>query len=147
MKTIKVKGKIRESGKIELETTGTIVSWNDLSLESISGIPLGSNVELSVSFDENEFISGKNGIVWATYDLRQAEVIKEALLSLKVNAVIQNRPSTIQTVYLLKVTDENDIRESIDFIWKSKSGLRLQPDWNYPKGGKNKSFEQWLSGY
>ena len=42
--------------------------------------------------------------------------------------------------------DESDISEAINFVWKSDTGLRLKPDWSYPEGELNKSFEQWLSG-
>ena len=48
---------------------------------------------------------------------------------------------------LLNITNDSDIIDAIDFIWRSKTGLRLKPDWTYSEDEKNKSFEQWLSGH
>ena len=47
----------------------------------------------------------------------------------------------------IKILNTKDINPVIEFIWKSESGLRLKPDWVYPAGEINKSFELWLSGH
>ena len=49
-------------------------------------------------------------------------------------------------MFLIKIANESDIADSIDFIWRNNTGLRLKPDWVYTKDETNKSFEQWLSG-
>lgn len=146
MNIIKTKGSVISGGKIELETLRT-VDWNVLSNVQLPGIPIGSSIEITIAFDENEFISGKSGIVWATYDLRQAEIIRNALLALQINTeIIKKIHSPDSEVYLMKATNENEIEDAVNFIWKSDSGLRLKPDWTYPDGTVNISFEQWLSG-
>ena len=48
-------------------------------------------------------------------------------------------------MFLIKIASESDISDSIDFIWRNSTGLRLKPDWIYTKDDPNKSFEQWLS--
>ncbi len=146
MNIITTKGKLIKAGKIELETEITI-DWEMLSKVQLPGIPIGSSFEITIAFDENEFISGRNGIVWATYDLKQAEIIRNALLALQINTeIIKKVHSTNSKVYLMKAANENEIEDAVDFIWKSGSGLRLKPDWTYPDGTVNISFEQWLSG-
>ena len=50
-------------------------------------------------------------------------------------------------IHLLHIKNQTDVTESINFIWKSKSGLRLKPDWNYHVDKPNLSFEQWLSDH
>ena len=133
-----------DSGKIELETMKTI-ELSELTENPIHSIPSGGTIELIISFDENEFISGKNGIIWATYSFRQAEIISNALISLHINCEIKKKNSAGNEIYLIKATDQTVIDEAIDFIWKSKSGLQLKPDWNFPKGESNNSFQKWLS--
>ncbi len=145
MKTLKTKGKLTDVENVELETKSTI-HWSKLSKEPVPEIPLGSTIELTIAFNEFEFISGIDGFVWATYDLRQAEIIRNALLALQINTeIIKKIHSTNSEVYLMKAANENEIEEAVDFIWKSDSGLRLKPDWSYPEGEPNESFEQWLS--
>ena len=146
MKILKIKGIYSDIGKIELETLMTI-EWKALSEEKAPELPFGTLIELNISFDENDFLSGKNGIVWATYDLRQAEIIQNTLLAQNIYSEIKNINLGNENVFLLKIASESDITDSIDFIWRNNSGLRLKPDWNYPKGEINKSFEQWLSGH
>lgn len=146
MKILNIKGIYSDIGKIELETLITI-EWKDISEEKAPELPFGTLIELNISFDENDFLSGKNGIVWATYDLRQAEIIQNTLLAQNIYSEIKNINLGNENVFLLKIASESDISDSIDFIWRNNSGLRLKPDWNYPKGEINKSFEQWLSGH
>jgi len=143
---IKINGKYRDLGKIELENS-KIINWSDLSDNNPPTIPFGSEIEVLISIDNNDFLSGKNGIVWATYDLRQAEIIHSALLAQNINSEIKNEHLFEDTLFLIKIMNENDIQEAANFIWKSGNGLRLKPDWHYNKGESNKTFEQWLSGH
>ncbi len=84
--------------------------------------------------------------MWATYSMRQAEIIHSTLLAQNINSEINNINIGKEKLFLLKITNQPDINEAIDFIWKSGSGLNLKPDWTYSEGETNKSFEQWLSG-
>jgi hypothetical protein len=145
VKILKIKGIYSDSGKIELETMKTI-EWNDLSEEKTPELPPGTIVELNISFDENDFLSGKNGIVWATYDLRQAEIIQNTLTAQNIYSEVKRIQITNYEMFLLMIDSENDIVDSIDFIWKSSTGLRLKPDWHFQDGEINQSFELWLSG-
>lgn len=131
---------------IKLETA-KVVNWTSFTDDLPPDIPFGTSVEVSVSFQENDFLSGKSGIVWATYDVRQAEIIQAALIAQQISTEIKNINLGDKTVLILKVNNEPDVADAIDFIWKSSNGLRLKPDWAYPKGEKNKSFELWLSGH
>ena len=107
----------------------------------------GTSIDLSISFDENIFLKGINGIVWATYDLRQAEIIQSTLIAQHINCEVKPLGFGKENPFLICITNENEITDAIDFIWKSKDGLRLEPDWSYPQGETNKSFEQWLNGH
>jgi len=131
---------------IKLETA-KVVNWTNFTDDLPPDIPFGTSVEVSVSFQENDFLSGKSGIVWATYDVRQAEIIQAALIAQQISTEIKNINLGDKTVLILKVNNEPDVADAIDFIWKSSNGLRLKPDWAYPKGEKNQSFELWLSGH
>jgi hypothetical protein len=146
VKILNIKGIYSDIGKIQLETLMTI-EWKDLSEEKAPELPFGTLIELNISFDENDFLSGKNGVVWGTYDLRQAEIIQNTLLAQNIYSEIKKINLGNEIVFLLKIANESDITDSIDFIWRNNSGLRLKPDWIYPKGEINKSFEQWLSGH
>jgi len=141
---IKIKGIYSSLGKILFDTTKTI-DWNELSEEKPPELPLGSSMELTISVDENVFLSGKDGIVWATYDLRQAEIIQSTLLAQHISSEVKNFDSS-DAIFLLKIINETDANEAIDFIWRNDGGLRLKPDWSYPDGEVNKSFELWLNG-
>jgi hypothetical protein len=39
-----------------------------------------------------------------------------------------------------------ELTDAVDFIWREASGLRLQPDWHYPMGSANDSFDKWING-
>ena len=132
-------------GKITLDNSKS-VSWQTLTEEHPIQIPFGSKIELTISMDEKEFLSGIDGIVWATYDLRQAEIIQSALVAQQINLKIDKLSIDGRDLHLLKVLNDHDVNETMDFIWRSSSGLRLTPDWNYADDEPNKSFELWLSG-
>ncbi len=141
----KINGIYNSLGEIELENS-KIINWDNISNEQIPVIPFGSKIKLNISIDESIFLDGTDGIVWATYDSRQAEIIQSALVAQQINSEIKNIPVNEYELYTLKISNSPDIEDAIDFIWRHKSGLRLKPDWNYSNNEINKSFEQWLSG-
>ena len=103
--------------------------------------------ENKLELDTTGYPTGKDGTVWATYDLRQAEIIRNALLAQRIACELRDIKPDGNTLYLLHVADKRGLEEAMDFIWKDKGGLRLTPDWNYADGEINKSFELWLSGH
>jgi hypothetical protein len=96
--------------------------------------------------DGYDFHTGKDGIVWASYELRQSEIIQSTLLVQNIHSVLKSYPIKNGELIVIKVTDQKDVNTAIDFIWRSKSGLRLKSDWSYPAGQKNKSVQFWLEG-
>jgi len=105
----------------------------------------GINVELSVSMDLNKLISGIDGYVWATWNHQQAEIICNALRVQNVDLEVVKVEIENKLMYLIKITKEEDVMNVIDFIHNEKSGLRLKPDWTYPEGEPNESFNQWIN--
>lgn len=93
---------------------------------------------------EREYLSGKDGIVWATYRQRQSQIIHNALLAQDIHSEISKNSVENNDLFLIKVTNKADVQNALNFIWKSNSGLRLIPDWHYPPGTSNTSFEHWL---
>lgn len=122
------------------------LQWENLSDKSFPKLPSGTTVELSLTIDENIFLSGINGIVWATVDPRQAEVIHNTLLVQNIESEVVKIEAGEENLIVIKVVNTKDIDTVTEFIWKSSSGLRLKPDWEYPSGESNKSFELWLNG-
>jgi hypothetical protein len=145
LKILKVKGTYYAEGEIVLNPLKTI-RWKDLSDKNPPQLPNGMSIDLSITFDENNFLSGIDGIVWATYDSRQAEIIQNTLLAQQIGTEIKIMELGSENILLIKISNLKDVKEAINFIWKDESGLRLIPDWNYPEGETNKSFEQWLNG-
>ena len=143
---LKIKGVYHNDGRIVFDSNKQI-EWDNLTTEKPPDLPHGSPVELKISFDEHDFLSGKEGIVWATYDLRQAEIIQNSLLAQDVNSEVKKINLLENIFFTLKISNETEVNDSINFIWKGESGLRLKPDWSYPAGETNKSFEQWLNGH
>jgi len=47
---------------------------------------------------------------------------------------------------LFCIPEAREIAAAVDFIWQDPSGLRLQPDWLYPAGAENESFQRWIKG-
>lgn len=146
MEILKINGIYNSLGKIELENS-KIIDWNNISNNKFPIIPLGSKIKLNISIDESAFLDGTDGIVWATYDSRQAEIIQSTLVAQQINSERINFAFVGKELFTIKISNESDIDDAIDFIWRHKSGLRLKPDWSYPNGEANKSFEQWLSGH
>jgi len=49
-------------------------------------------------------------------------------------------------VFLQKQIGAKDNGKNISHNWREPSGLRLQPDWWYPVGAENESFNKWING-
>jgi hypothetical protein len=135
-------GSLKNTIKIILPQTESKECKED---ENATYPPSGINVELSVSMDLNKLISGIDGYVWATWNSQQAEIISNALRVQNVELEIVKIEQEIKVMYLIKITKEEDITNVIDFIHNEKSGLRLKPDWTYPEGEPNESFNQWIN--
>ncbi len=140
---IKLKGILNTSGEVVFQY-GKPLPLSTLYHQSIQ-IPVEISLELSVTVELNTLISGIDGFVWATKDNCQAEIICNALNVQKYNAEIIKGKLEKKALYLIKVNREEDIKEVIDFIQNDAGGLRLKPDWNYPEGERNQSFEQWVN--
>lgn len=140
---IKIKGTLNTRGEVVFQH-GKSLPLSTLYLQSIQ-IPVEISLELSVTVGLNTLISGIDGYVWATKDNCQAEIICNALNVQKFNAEIVKGKLEKNALYLIKVNREEDIKEVIDFIQNDVGGLRLKPDWNYPEGERNQSFEQWVN--
>ena len=145
MKLIKKTVIFNPDGEIFLHR-GISVSWKFLSTKNLPELPAGTPLDIEVSIDEQTLLSGEYGIVWATWDHRQAEVIFNALLAQNIASSIGNIQLEDSTVLLIKINNKQDTGEAIDFIWRKETGLRLKPDWSYPVGEPNRSFEKWLNG-
>ena len=132
-------------GEIALEN-GEVLKWRQLSSEKFPVLPSGCKMELAITIDRDVFLSGMEGNVWATYDLRQAEIIQSALFAQSISAEVKILNFSQKPLFLIKIVDATLINEAIDFIWRGKTGLKLEPDWDYPENEINKSFEKWLGG-
>jgi hypothetical protein len=99
-----------------------------------------------LSLDTQGYPTGNDGIVWGTFDLRQAEVIRNALLTQSIACELGSTKFDGKPLHVLRVADGRESQEAMDFIWRDKGGLRLAPDWSYADGEANRSFELWLSG-
>lgn len=139
-------GTCLNDGRVVFETDD-FIECRGLILTQPAELPDECQVEVTVSYDEEDFLSGKNGIVWATYDIRQAEILHRALLAQDINTEIKKTDLEKRELFLIKITSLRDKEDAIDFIWKSESGLNLKPDWTYSEGETNRSFELWLSGH
>ena len=49
-------------------------------------------------------------------------------------------------VELFCIPEAREVATAVDFIWREPGGLRLQPDWWYPAGAENESFDKWING-
>lgn len=143
MKLINKIGIFNPDGEIILHP-GISISWKSLSNKNIPDLPPGTPLDIDVTLDEKVLISGNHGIVWATYDQRQAEVIFNALLAQNITSAIGKVELEDRVLLLIKIHKPSDIDDSIDFIWRKENGLRLKTDWSYPDGELNKSFEKWV---
>jgi hypothetical protein len=101
----------------------------------------------ALDLDADGYPTGNDGTVWATFDFRQADIIRNALLTQRITCELKEMKTHDKPLHLLHIADVMELAEAIDFIWRDNGGLRLQPDWSYADGEINKSFEQWLSGH
>ena len=141
---IKTQGIYKDIGKIELNS-GKYILWDHISNEEPPHIPFGSFIEITLCFEEMDLISGKNGIIWATYDQRQAEIIRDTLITQNINVELGERSIGEYELFQLIVKNRSDIDTALNFIWRDREGLRLKPDWAYKNGQKNESFTKWIN--
>ncbi|MCA9734611.1 MAG: hypothetical protein H6696_15210 [Deferribacteres bacterium] len=139
MKFEKKTATYKDLGILELEN-GVILKWDQLEL------PFGSIVEIVVEYVDIDYLRGTNGIVWATYDLEQAEIIRSALEAQGIASEIGQNLLIDVKLHVLKITNVSHRTAAIDFIWRSDEGLKLLADWHYPLGTHNESFVRWLEG-
>jgi hypothetical protein len=116
MELVKVIGIYSNLGKIELPDGQSIPSIG-LKDENNSQIPFGSSVEITISYDENDFLSGNNGIVWGSYDPKQIEIINNALSAQNIITGVEIKILADRKIQLLIVKDKKDIQDSINFIY------------------------------
>ena len=140
------KAAILKSDGTILFDNGRHLDWDDLSESRPPDLPLSINVELRLTFKENDLLLGHGGFVWATLSVGQAEIIQSTLLAQHINSEIKTISAASKKLFALRIMNESDIEDAVNFIWQSLDGLRLKPDWVYPEGEKNASFEQWLGG-
>jgi hypothetical protein len=145
MKLVKTTGIFNPNGELILHP-GISVSWKSLSTKNIPDLPPGTHIDIDISLNEHTILSGEYGIVWATWDQRQAEVICNALLAQNITSVKGKIELDEGNLLILIIDNNKDINEAMDFIWRKEGGLKLKPDWSYPEGEPNKSFEKWLNG-
>jgi hypothetical protein len=145
LKLIKITGIFNPDGENVLHP-GISVSWKSLNNKTIPDLPPGIPVDLDISLNEQSLVSGEYGIVWATWDQRQAEVLSNALLARNIATVIGKIELEEGNLLLIKIDNNKDIGEAMDYIWRKEGGLKLKPDWTYPDGEPNRSFEKWLNG-
>ncbi len=143
---IRLNGIYKDIGEIELES-GQNLFWHQLSIEAPPQIPFGSSIEITLCFEERDLINGKNGIIWATYDLRQAEIIRDTLISQNIAVNLRTDKIGNYDLHLLAVPNMTDIDAAINFVWRDRSGLRLKPDWHYKNGQENESFNRWINNF
>jgi hypothetical protein len=141
---IKIKGTLNNKGEIVFRS-GKQFLPDTLYQETEPGLPIEIIIEVSVTIGLNNLISGIDGFVWATKDICQADIIINALKVQNIEAEIVNTENENGGLYFIKVFREEDIKTVIEFIQNDSSGLRLKPDWNYPDGEPNQSFEQWIN--
>lgn len=143
---IRLNGKYKDKGEIELES-GIGLKWHQLSTDEPPQIPFGSEIEITVCFEEKDLLNGKNGIVWATYNIQQAEIIRDALLSQNISVNLRTEHIGNYVLHILIVPDELDVEAAVNFVWKDRSGLRLKPDWYYKADQENESFNRWINNF
>ncbi len=140
-----VNGFYLSDGKLQLEN-GMTLNWNQLSNIALPRIPYGTGLEVTLAYEEVDYLQGTNEIVWATYHLRQAETIKAALLVQSIGCEVKEQSLPGARLYVLCIPQATEVAAAVDFIWREPSGLRLQPDWWYPAGAENESFQRWIAG-
>ena len=144
-KRIEVSGIYRDMEIIQMNN-GKILEWSNLIDDNNAPIiPFGTKIEISLTYNNADFLKGSNGIVWATYSSFQAETIKNALLAQNIFCEVRISNTEEITLHLIIIQNREEVEIAIDFIWREKAGLRLKLDWCYSVNKKNESFNKWLS--
>lgn len=143
--TSTVNGLYLDEGEIKL-VNGMTLHWNQISTAAPPSIPYGVGIEVTVAYEEADYLKGSAGIVWATYHLQQAETIQAALLAQSITSELREQRLPGARLYLLCVIEADEVRAAVDFIWREPGGMRLKPDWEYPAGAANESFNKWING-
>ena len=141
---LKIKGNINKEGEVVFQI-GKPLPLRTLYNQQIVEMPVEICLELSVTIGLNSLISGIDGIVWASKNVCQADIIVNSLKIQNIESEIIQTQINKVLISIIKVNREEDVKIAIDFIQNDKSGLRLKPDWYYPEGERNQSFEQWLN--
>ena len=145
-KTIELSGVYKDMEIIQMNN-GKILEWSNLIDDSDAPIiPFGTKIEISLTYNDADFLKGSNGIVWATYSRFQVETIKNALLAQNIFNEIKVSNLKDKRLYLIFIKDMDEMEKAIDFIWREEAGLRLKLDWQYSANKENESFNKWLSG-
>ena len=144
-KTIEFSGVYKDMEIIQMNN-GKILEWSNLIDDNDAPIiPFGTKIEISLTYNDADFLKGSNGIVWATYSRFQVETIKNALLVQNVFSEIRISNLEDKNLYLIFIQNPKEIEKAIDFIWREEAGLRLKLDWQYSANKENESFNKWLS--
>lgn len=109
-------------------------------------LPFGTQIEITITYEDIDFLNGSRGIVWATYDRLQAETIQDALLIQNIFSKTRLLEMDEWNLIQIHVPNREDVEKAIDFIWRDSSGMRLKPDWCYSASNGNSSFKKWTNG-
>jgi hypothetical protein len=143
-KSIVFDGVYEDAGIIKIANGNSLV-WSDLSSdEQVPKIPFGSHIQINISYDEVDYLNGKEGIVWATYSGFQADTISNALNVQNINNDVKKFELTTRIIHLINISSVDDVDKAVDFIWRGNGGLKLKPDWSYGANEENESFNKWI---
>ena len=145
IKRIELSGVYKDIESIQMDN-GKILEWSSL-INDIDAplIPFGTKIEISITYNDTDFVKGTEGIVWATHSQFQVETIQNALLVQNVFSEIRISNLEEKMLYLIFIENLEEKEKAIDFIWREESGLRLKLDWQYSANKENESFNKWLS--
>jgi hypothetical protein len=144
-KTIKLSGIYRDVEVIQMNNGKILELSNLIDNNAATLIPFGTKIEITLTYNNADFLNGSNGIVWGTYSQLQVETIKNALLVQNIFSEIRVSNLEDKNLYLIFIQDLEEIEKAIDFIWREETGLRLKLDWYYSANKENESFNKWLS--
>lgn len=122
------------------------LKWILFSEFSAPKLPYGTRFEITITFNEIDFLNGTRGIVWATYDHVQAETIQDALSVQNICSRFELMEMDEWRLIQISIPNPEDVQKAIDFIWRDRSGMRLKPDWWYSADNANSSFKKWTNG-
>jgi len=100
-KRIELRGIYKDMEIIQMDN-GKILEWSNLIENNETPlIPFGTKIEISLTYNDPEFLKGSNGNVWATYSRLQVETIKNALLAQDIFNEIKVYNLEDKTLYLI----------------------------------------------